>query len=314
MFYLSLFSASGRVELNLDWRTAHIFMDDRESVLLPGGDDSCDFPLVDSLESTECHSLLDELIFWINRQLFPQNLVNFGLGMLSEPGYRDDFAYRFFAWYPICGKVIKDLCVSQADHARVEDRVSPSCSRAVHVTVQMLSSASLCKDLNEKVQLVKTIFDVTRFLICERLVESEQCLMANNLFVVRASQLDYPIDARVWNVMTMRENAAISQHGYWFVMGDIQNVLTHPDLAVESVLDDHCFGGSYMQMMCQMQGMNTIWRVIGGNALEMDGGEEVQRQALLFIYFENSQFFIRNLRSGSDTVEISATVTQKKNV
>lgn len=69
--------------------------------------------------------------------------------------------------------MISDLCISQAGHSRAQDLVTPACSRAVHVTVQMLSSASLCKELNENVHLVKTIFDVTRFLICEKSVDSE---------------------------------------------------------------------------------------------------------------------------------------------
>lgn len=70
---------------------------------------------------------------------------------------------------------------------------------------------------------------------------------------------------------------AISQHGYWFVMGDIQNVLTHTSQAIAAVFDDECFGGSYMKMMCEMQGMNPIWRIISGNAQENDAGEGAQR-------------------------------------
>uniref|UniRef100_A0A1I7T3R1 E3 ubiquitin-protein ligase n=1 Tax=Caenorhabditis tropicalis TaxID=1561998 RepID=A0A1I7T3R1_9PELO len=270
------YDESGRVELNLDWRTTHMFKDDRASVL-PGKRHN--FSLLGSIEATECFSLLDELIFWIDRQLFPQNLVNFGLSLLSEPGYRDAFALRFFSWYPICGKVISELCTSQSDHSRNEDRVSPACSRAVHVTVQMLSSAHLCKELNEKCQLVRTIFDVTRFLICERLVDSDISLKPGNTFKERKRFLDMTTaDGRPnWMVMTMANNAAISYHGYWFVMGDIQNVLTHTPLAVDAVFDEACFGGSYMRMMCQMQGMNPMWRIISGDAQPHDQGEEVQR-------------------------------------
>ncbi|EFP11573.1 hypothetical protein CRE_28905 [Caenorhabditis remanei] len=270
------YDESGRVELSLDWRTYHMFKNDRESVL---PQKTQRFVLMDTVEKIECFTLLDELIFWINRQLFPQNLVNFGLSLLSEPGYRDAFAYRFFTWYPICGKVIFELCISQNALHRNEDRVSPTCSRAVHVTVQMLSSASLCKELNDNVQLVKTIFEVTRYMICERLVDSDISLKPQNIFKENKRFLNMTtMDGRpTWSVMTMLKNAAISQHGYWFVMGDIQNVLTHTSLAVDSVFDVECFGGSYMRMMCEMQGMNPIWRIISGNALEHDAGEEVQR-------------------------------------
>eukprot|EP00081_Caenorhabditis_elegans_P008331 NP_001293508.1 Uncharacterized protein CELE_F10G7.10 [Caenorhabditis elegans] len=269
-------TTSNRVQISLDWRTAHMFKDDRRTVLPP---DNSNFSFVGSIESTECTSLLDELIFWINRQLFPQNLVNFGLSLLSEPGYRDAFAYRFFSWYPISGKVISDLCISQAGHSRAQDLVTPACSRAVHVTVQMLSSASLCKELNENVHLVKTIFDVTRFLICEKSVDSEISLKSVNIFKESSRFLNMTTTngRPKWRVMTMANNAAISQHGYWFVMGDIQNVLTHTSQAIAAVFDDECFGGSYMKMMCEMQGMNPIWRIISGNAQENDAGEGAQR-------------------------------------
>ncbi|PIC44874.1 hypothetical protein B9Z55_005090 [Caenorhabditis nigoni] len=265
----------GRIDISLDWRTYHSFKNDRESVL-PTKTQT--FSLVQTLADVECFSLLDELIFWINRQLFPQNLVNFGLSLLSEPGYRDAFAYRFFRWYPICGKVIFELCISQNGLHRNEDRVSPTCSRAVHVTVQMLSSAQLCKELNESVHLVRTIFEVTRFMICERLVNSEVSLKAQNIFKEKARFLNMTVQPprQPWTVMTMAKNAAISQHGYWFVMGDIQNVLTHTNLAVDSISDEECFGGAYMRMMCEMQGMNPQWRIISGNAQERDGEEEVQ--------------------------------------
>ncbi|CAI2335010.1 unnamed protein product [Caenorhabditis sp. 36 PRJEB53466] len=265
------YDETGRVEVSLDWRTRLSFYDDRKSMMIDPRY-AHDFPLVRSVEGTECFSLLDELIFWICRLLFPQNIVNFGLSMLSEPGYRDAFALRFFAWYPLCGKVISDLCASQAVHSRDDDRVSPACSRAVHVTVQMLSSASLCDELNKSVHLVRTIFDVTRFLVCQKLTESNLSLRPDDIFV-----RNFWPRRSDWNVMKMSGNTAVSQHGYWFVMGDIQNVLTHTALAVGAVLDDECFGKSYMKGMCQMQGMNHLERIVEGDANERDIGEEVQR-------------------------------------
>ena len=95
------------------------------------------------------------MVFWIIRQTFPQNLINFSLSMLSETEYRVDTSYilfalryhispfqnalacRFFEWYPLVANCVRELCQYQATHGRQNDVVQNTCSRVIHVSVQV---------------------------------------------------------------------------------------------------------------------------------------------------------------------------------
>lgn len=58
--------------------------------------------------------------------------------------------------------MINDLCVSQVDHPRGEDKVCPACSRVVHVTVQVT------------VMLVLILFLYSDAVVCVIMQETER--------------------------------------------------------------------------------------------------------------------------------------------
>uniref|UniRef100_A0A1I7X2E1 E3 ubiquitin-protein ligase n=1 Tax=Heterorhabditis bacteriophora TaxID=37862 RepID=A0A1I7X2E1_HETBA len=84
-----------------------------------------------------------------------------------------------------------------------------------------------------------------------------------------------------WEVIVLENNAVISQHGYWFVMGDMQNLLTHFSLAVSTVLHQSAFVHTYVNLLCRMQGMNMNWRIVRGEHRENDASEPVHRSFTL---------------------------------
>ncbi|VDL64463.1 unnamed protein product [Nippostrongylus brasiliensis] len=71
-------------DMSLDWRTRSKFRADQLSIFSENLQ-SC-FPYLGPAH-LECECLLDELLFWVLRMNFPQNLINFALSMLSEPNY-----------------------------------------------------------------------------------------------------------------------------------------------------------------------------------------------------------------------------------
>ncbi|VDN29460.1 unnamed protein product [Cylicostephanus goldi] len=73
----------------------------------------------------------------------------------------------------------------------------------------------------------------------------------------------------------------MTQHGYWFVMGDIQNLLAHPSLAISTVLHPTAFSDTYTTLLNRMQGMNVNWRIVRGEHRENDNTELVQRSFTL---------------------------------
>ncbi|KAK6738147.1 hypothetical protein RB195_020325 [Necator americanus] len=264
-------------DMSLDWRTRQKFHADRMSIFSESLH-SC-FPDLDSEQLLECECLLDELLFWVVRMNFPQNLINFSLSMLSEPNYTDALSTRFFTWYPLVANCVRRLCVYQQLRERNSDVVQNTCSRLIHISVQMLSSEALCKRLNEKCDLVEVVLNTARYLLTEYLQPTEMTLDSFFVWCTTPKQLEG--NQSNWDVMFMEKNATMIQHGYWFVMGDIQNLLAHSSLAISTVLHPTAFSHTYIVLLNRMQGMNVNWRIIRGEHRENDNTDLVQRSLTL---------------------------------
>ncbi|CAD6197729.1 unnamed protein product [Caenorhabditis auriculariae] len=282
-----------RADVSLDWRTRIHFENDVNSIKL--SEERCKiFDIKEQDRLLKCSSLLDELVFWIIRQTFPQNLINFSLSMLSETEYRNELAVRFFNSYPMVANCINELCLYQNQHGRQADAVQGACSRVIHVSVQMLSSEALCKELNRKCNLVNTVFRATYFLLAERTDLTSMTLHPKLRFWDYEN--DFPkSESLTWRVMNIEQNASLSQHGYWFVMGDMQNLLSHASIAVDTVLHPVAFCETYTNLLCRMQGMNQSWRIISGHHREHDVSEPVQKAFTL--EFETSAVTLFNIVS-----------------
>lgn len=264
-------------DMSLDWRTKQKFYADRMGIfsqtLL-----HC-FPEMDPEKLLECECLLDELLFWVIRMNFPQNLINFSLSMLSEPNYTDALSNRFFTWYPLVASCVRKLCIYQQQRDRSSDVVQTTCSRLIHISVQMLSSEALCKRLNDSCDLVNVVLTTACYLLTESQTMTEMTLDPFFLLCTSGGQLEG--SQSNWNVMVLEKNATMTQHGYWFVMGDMQNLLAHPSLAINTVLHPTAFSNTYVTLLNKMQGMNMNWRIVRGEHRENDNTDLVQRSFTL---------------------------------
>ncbi|KJH47889.1 putative zinc finger in N-recognin [Dictyocaulus viviparus] len=260
-------------DMSLDWRTRQMFRDDRMSIfsesLLPS------FPHIDVEKVLEkasdsvqrytfyrCECLLDELLLW------------------------DCLSTRFFTWYPFVANCVRNLCVYQQLRERNSDVVQSTCSRLIHISVQvMLSSEALCKKLNNKCDLVHVVLNTACYLFNEYLEKTEMTLDPFFVWCTSAKQLEG--NQSDWNVMLLERNATMTQHGYWFVMGDLQNLLAHSSLAIDTVLHPTAFSSAYVMLLNRMQGchvlkylslgMNVNWRIVRGEHRENDNADLVQR-------------------------------------
>ncbi|VDM26262.1 unnamed protein product [Toxocara canis] len=79
--------------------------------------------------------LLDELVFWMIRLIFPQSIINLCLSMLSHADYRDWFACRFFSLYACVAEIMVDLAKSEGNAT-----IYAVSSRVIHISVQVLLS------------------------------------------------------------------------------------------------------------------------------------------------------------------------------
>ncbi|KAJ1354208.1 hypothetical protein KIN20_011086 [Parelaphostrongylus tenuis] len=264
---------SSSSDISLDWRTRQKFYEDRMSIfsesLLPS------FPYLEADKLLQCECLLDELLFWVARMNFPQNLINFSLSMLSEPNYTDALSARFFTWYPLVANCVRQLCLYQQLRERSSDVVQSTCSRLIHISVQMLSSEVLCRRLNERCDLVSVVLNTAYYLFNEYLEKSEMTL--DPFFIWCTSRKQFETNQSDWEVMLIERNATMTQHGYWFVMGDLQNLLAHSSVAIDTVLHPTAFSVTYVNLLNRMQGMNVNWRIVRGEHRENDNADLVQR-------------------------------------
>ncbi|XGW09522.1 hypothetical protein V3C99_011646 [Haemonchus contortus] len=264
-------------DMSLDWRTRMKFHDDRMSLFSEKLKSF--FPDLEPEKLLKCECLLDELLFWVIRMNFPQNLINFSLSMLSEPNYTDALSTRFFTWYPLVAHCVRELCIYQLLRDRNSDIVQTTCSRLIHISVQMLSSEALCKRLNDNCDLVNVVLNTACYLLTAKLQKTEMTL--DPFFLLCTSPKQLEDNQSDWEVMFLERNATMTQHGYWFVMGDMQNLLAHSSLAINTVLHPTAFSYTYVKLLKRMQGMNVNWRIIRGEHRENDNTDLVQRSFTL---------------------------------
>ncbi|KAK6049420.1 hypothetical protein COOONC_13073 [Cooperia oncophora] len=131
----------------------------------------------------------------------------------------------------------------------------------------MLSSEALCKRLNDNCDLVNVVLNTGCYLLAEKLHKTEMTLDPFFLLCTNPKQLeDNQCD---WDVMYLERNATMTQHGYWFVMGDMQNLLAHSSLAINTVLHPTAFSHTYVTLLKRMQAMfqtmtqHGYWFVMG---------------------------------------------------
>uniref|UniRef100_A0A0K0DP88 E3 ubiquitin-protein ligase n=1 Tax=Angiostrongylus cantonensis TaxID=6313 RepID=A0A0K0DP88_ANGCA len=185
------------------WKTRQKFYDDRMTIF----SESMFY---------RCECLLDELLFWVTRMNFPQNLINFSLSMLSEPNYTDALSTRFFTWYPLVANCVRKLCLYQQLRQRNSDVIQSTCSRLIHISVQMLSSEVLCRKLNSKCDLVSVVLNTACYLFNEYLEKSEMTLGKGRslypffIWCTTGKQLEG--NRSDWDVMVIEKNAVRSYY------------------------------------------------------------------------------------------------------
>ncbi|VDN07190.1 unnamed protein product [Thelazia callipaeda] len=245
-------------DLSLDWRTRHLLLEDIES-LKP-------VTTTESSDNNTCYELeclLDELIFWMVRLIFPQVIVNLCLSLLSDVEYRDIFARRFFSWYLCIAEIIVELSSQEDDHT-----VYGAGSRIVHISVQILSSEAQCIMLDNEIDLRYKIIS-SACCVLKTGVQKSTITQAKDYFYECSPPSTDDDRLFKWLVYSVDANQPLRRTSFWTFMSDLQNLLTHGELARRFLFDSRCMRG-YVDLIAPMQGMNLNYRIITGDHLEYD--------------------------------------------
>ncbi|VIO94812.1 Zinc finger in N-recognin family protein [Brugia malayi] len=250
-------------DFSLDWRTRDLFLEDLQSLK----------PIVDSDQTNACYDpecLLDELIFWMVRLIFPQIIINLCLSLLSDVQYRDVFAKRFFSLYLCIADILVDFSKSEGDSA-----IYAIGSRIIHISVQILSSEAQCLKLDDEINLKDKII-LSAYGVLKTGVQKSTVTQALEYFYENTPPPTNDDKLFKWFVYSVGDaNNPLRKASYWTLVNDLQNLLTHGEIARRFFRDKKSMG-NYVALIAPMQGMNLNYRVIAGNHLEYDAAHPYQ--------------------------------------
>uniref|UniRef100_A0A9J2Q5I1 E3 ubiquitin-protein ligase n=1 Tax=Ascaris lumbricoides TaxID=6252 RepID=A0A9J2Q5I1_ASCLU len=251
---------SRHVDFSLDWRSRGLLDEDVKSLSAVCGAPPMNY-------SFDC--LLDELVFWMIRLIFPQCMINLCLSMLSHAHYRDWFARRFFSLYACVAEIMVDLAKSEGNAT-----IYAVSSRVIHISVQILSSEAMCLKLDDEIGLKQLLISSTRGLLSVGLQKSY--VTQSPLYFYESappSQMDEGTFS--WDVFSVDVNQPLRKHSYWTLVSDMQNLLGHATIAKRFFRDPTSFD-TYAGMIALMQGMNVNFRVVSGDHVEYDTAQPYQ--------------------------------------
>ena len=102
------------------------------------------FPLV-----IDC--ILDELVLYLIRIAYPQELIDMLLNLLYDTGYKQHFAKKFFAYYPYTTAMVSELLNELTPGSRDGSKIA---ERIVHISVQICSGVNICTWLQVSIKKV----------------------------------------------------------------------------------------------------------------------------------------------------------------
>ncbi|KAM3718469.1 E3 ubiquitin-protein ligase [Dirofilaria immitis] len=250
-------------DFSLDWRTRGLFLEDLQSlksIVSSNQSDTCCMP--------EC--LLDELVFWMVRLIFPQIIINLCLSLLSDVNYRDAFAKRFFSLYLCIAETLVDLSKCENESA-----IYAVGSRVIHISVQILSSEAQCLKLDDEINIKDKII-TSAYGVLRTGVQKSTITQAYEYFYENTPPPIIDDEVFKWFVYSVGDAGhPLRKASYWTLVSDLQNLLTHGEIARRFFRDPKSME-NYIALIAPMQGMNLNYRIITGNHLEYDSTHSYQ--------------------------------------
>uniref|UniRef100_A0A914VS21 E3 ubiquitin-protein ligase n=1 Tax=Plectus sambesii TaxID=2011161 RepID=A0A914VS21_9BILA len=248
-----------RVTVSLDWRShaaLRYSMGTLESIC-----NDADRELIGPVlcEEMKMESLLHELSFWLARLYFPQKLVTIALSLLPVDHYQIPFATSFFALYPQSAQLLIESSNFEADNSL--DGIG---SRIIHISVQILSSESVCTALDDKLNLLRMLMVCTDRIIGSQLVPSYLIQDAEYWVTDKAHT-----PASRHEIVDCSNATVVQRHAYWSVVSDLHNALSHRNLTIKFLRDRQLLD-RYCRFVSRLQGINLNWRVVRGEHVDYE--------------------------------------------
>ncbi|GMR36231.1 hypothetical protein PMAYCL1PPCAC_06426 [Pristionchus mayeri] len=93
-----------------------------------------------------------------------------------------------------------------------------------------------------------------------------------------------------WYTVDVEKSKVLSNHGYWFAMGDTQNLLSHPEVVSKMCRDEKTMK-TYFSVIEKMHCMDAISRIARGDHLPNERNDDYQRTLVLEYEMSASSMF-----------------------
>jgi hypothetical protein len=213
-------------------------------------------PLVRNLrtQASQLHPLtiecvLDELILYLIRIAFPQELIDMLLNLLYDTKYKEHFAKKFFSYYPYITAMVAQLLRELPPASREGGKVA---ERIVHISVQICSGSNICSWLQKEINIVQCVL---RSAIMMSVYKSRPLQINHSPERFYSSTPgDYILrfSSEYLNV-AIEENPFYEKNADLFVLTDTQNLLVHQPIA-KTIFDSETLIEMYMRHIELFQG------------------------------------------------------------
>ncbi|XP_065349343.1 E3 ubiquitin-protein ligase Ubr3 [Cloeon dipterum] len=174
-------------------------------------------------------TFLEELNFWIVKMEFPQRIVCLLLNLFTDAVFKEAMTEAFIIHY-------SRIAVILARSAEPD----PLSNRVVHVSVQVFSNENFAKKMTKEYHLLHVMIIGLRHMLGDLHIDSA---------------INYREGKQNPHKVIDCETRVMKDHCYWPLVSDLNNVLSHKDVAF-TFLEDPNLLSEWLDLLSLMQGMN----------------------------------------------------------
>uniref|UniRef100_A0AC34PXA7 E3 ubiquitin-protein ligase n=1 Tax=Panagrolaimus sp. JU765 TaxID=591449 RepID=A0AC34PXA7_9BILA len=216
-----------------------------------------DLPDKSCLHPLKLDCILDELVVYLIRIAYPQELIDLLLNLLYDMKYKERFAKKFFSYYPyttaMVGDLLKEIHATNNDGAKIAERI-------VHISVQICSGANICSWLQNEINIIDCVLQsaVMMTVTCAK----QTPINHDQLRFYNSQPESLPQSG--WLVANFEDNQFFVRNAELFVLTDTQNLTVHQAIA-KALFADQELVQKYIRHVEFFQGMGTEWRIVSGD-------------------------------------------------
>uniref|UniRef100_A0AC34GT70 E3 ubiquitin-protein ligase n=1 Tax=Panagrolaimus sp. ES5 TaxID=591445 RepID=A0AC34GT70_9BILA len=240
--------------------------------------------------------VLDELILYLIRIAFPQELIDMLLNLLYDTRYKEHFAKKFFSYYPYITAMVAQLLYELPPASREGGKVA---ERIVHISVQICSGSNICSWLQKEIDIIQCVLRSAIMMSVYKSRPAQLNHSPERFFSTGPADIISRYTSE-WLIVAIEDNPFYEKNADLFVLTDTQNLLVHQPIA-KTIFSSETLVEMYIRHIELFQGFTTEWRIASGEHRPHDWVISAQRS--YNVEFEACSLPMHNLLQHATTPE-----------